>query len=864
MKKKVTGKPSVCLPSHISPTQYEVTLKPDLEAHTFSGEITISLSLTKPSKEITLHSKDLEILSATAAVGKEKIQADAISYNDKLETATFAFHKRIPTGRAKLHIVFRGILSDNMRGFYKSKYVIEGQERFIAATQFEATDARACIPCFDEPAQKAIFDVNLIVPVGKEAISNTLPVSVREHEAGYKIVSFAPTPKMSTYLLAFIVGDFEWIEKKTKKGVLVRIMTVPGKKHQATFALEVAVKGLEFYEKYFDIAYPLNTLDMVALPDFASAAMENWGAITYRETALLVDPDQTSLDSKRWVALVILHELAHQWFGNLVTMEWWTHLWLNEGFAAYMEHLALDEIYPEYDIWSQFVSGAPSHGLGSTLRPDSQLNTHPIEVDVHDPSEIGEIFDAISYSKGATVIRMLAEYLGKDDFRNGLRYYLKKHSYTNASTIHLWEAFEKVSGKPVKKMMAVWTGKSGYPLVSATRKGDGIELSQQRFFANPKSAKKAADTTLWSVPLSVITPRGEKSFGLMEKKKLTIPAGNTPWIKLNSREVALHRTQYDAQLLSDLLAALKEGRLSAVDRLGIIRDAFALAPSGHLSATTGLEIIAHCKDETEYIVWEEIVTGLSQTANITYGTSAYEPLRAFARSVLFEMVNRVGWEPKTNETPSDTMLRGLILGAASAFGDARVIAKVHKFFANRKKEPIRADLRGIVYGAVARDGGEKEYKVFLEMYRTEELHEEKERALNALASFKNKTLLSNALAFGFSDEVRPQNKIHDLWRLGLASTYGRDLTWRFVKKNWTKIMKFYGEGNHILAYIVLSLSRHTTMDMHKDIKTFFAKNKVPAATRAVQQALEYVETNALWKNRDLKNIEKWLSKHTAV
>ncbi len=858
MKTTKISRKSVRLGTDVVPTRYAITLKPDLEAHIFEGEETIDLVLAKSARQITLHSKNLDILSAVVTVGKDNMPAEKITYDEKSETATFVYPRMIEKGKAKLHLVFEGILSDDMRGFYKSKYVVDGQERFMATTQFEATDARKCIPCFDEPAHKAVFDVKLIVPTGKTAISNTLPTSIAEHEAGYKIVSFAPTPKMSTYLLAFIVGDFEWIEQKTKGGVLVRVMTVPGKKQQARFALEVATRGLEWYEQYFGIKYPLNTLDMIALPDFASAAMENWGAITYRETALLVDPENTSIDSKRWVALVVLHELAHQWFGNLVTMEWWTHLWLNEGFAAYMEHLSLDALYPEFDIWAQFVSGAPSHGLGSTLRPDSQQNTHPIEVEVHHPSEIGEIFDAISYSKGATVIRMLAEYLGPKHFRDGLRHYLKKHSYTNASTVDLWNAFEKISGKPVKKMMAVWTTTSGYPLLSVEETAKGLALSQERFFANPKSAVKSKDKTVWPIPLSLLSQKGSKNLGLVSKKKTIIEASNASWLKLNTHETSLFRTQYSNALLEKLATAIKEGKLSAVDRLGVIRDAFALAQSGHISATVPLSLLNAYENEDDYIVWSEILTGLGQISNILYGTDVYPAFRAYAKNIVSPAAARAGWEKRKGETPHETILRDLLLGSAASFGDEDVIQEAKTRFAARKTKPIAADMRAVVYTIVAREGGKEEYEAFLHMYRTEELHEEKERALSALASFKNQTLLGKALMFGLTDEVRLQNKIHDLWRIGLASLSGRETTWNFVKKNWKKIISLYGAGNHILTYLVLSLSRNTTMQMHADIKSFFKTNKVPSAARAIAQTLEYVEMNALWKKRDEKKIGEWL------
>src|SRR5258708_454610 len=381
-KKSLSQKGGVRLSGKIIPIEYDIELRPDLKNFTFEGRETITINILEKTASLTLHSKEIDIETVDAVLDKEKTFAK-ISYDDKKDTSTFVFPKFLPAGKNKITIVFKGILNDKMRGFYKSSYEIEGKTHHMATTQFEATDARRAFPCFDEPAHKAVFHVSLIVPKGKTAISNTLPVSVREHSAGFEIVKFSPTPKMSTYLLAFIVGDFEFIESKTKNGVLVRVFTTPGKIHQAGFALECTVKSLEFYENYFNIPYPLPLLHMIAIPDLPSLAMENWGAITFREIGLLVDEKKTSVSSKELIAEVIAHEIAHQWFGNLVTMEWWTHLWLNEGFASYVPYLVLDKLFPKWNIWERFNVET----LNIALRLDALKNTNPIEVEVHHPED---------------------------------------------------------------------------------------------------------------------------------------------------------------------------------------------------------------------------------------------------------------------------------------------------------------------------------------------------------------------------------------------------------------------------------------------------------------------------------------------
>ena len=858
MKKPTQKKPSVRLSKDIVPTHYTVLLHPDLEAHTFSGKVTISMNLAKPAKEITLHSVDLAIASGEVLVGKKMLTASKISYNEKRETATFHFLETIPKGKAVLSTAFTGVLKDNMRGFYKSRYVVDGEERIMATTQFEATDARRAIPCFDEPAQKAVFEVSLVTPLDKMAISNTLPVSIAEHSAGLKVVSFAPTPKMSTYLLAFIIGDFEHIEKKTKSGVLVRVLTIPGKTHQAKFALDCTVRCLEFYEDYFAVPYPLNTLDMIAIPDFSSLAMENWGAITFREIGLLVDEKETSTAYRQMVALVIAHELAHQWFGNLVTMEWWTHLWLNEGFATYIEHFAVAELYPEYDVWSQFVVATTGHGLGNALRLDALKNTHPIEVEVHHPNEIGEVFDIVSYDKGASVIRMLAEYLGPKHFRDGLRSYLKKHSYSNASTIHLWEAFEKVSKKPVRKMMNVWTGKSGYPLLSAELAKGVLTLSQKRYFSSPKSAAADTGSTVWPVPLAYTTDKGVVQAGLMTGKRLSLPAPKALWIKCNAHESAIYRTHYGPTLLGALAAAVASGKLSSVDRLGIVRDMLSLSESGQYETPTLLAFAELYVHETEYIVWVELVSGMRSLAQLLYGSPAYDSFRAYARGIFASAALRVGWEAVRGESDNEAMTRSLVLGAASYFGDTAVIKEAFARFEKRVAQPIAPDLRGVVYGTIAREGGEKEYALLLALYRSESLHEEKNRLLSALGQFKSKKLLQQTLAFTMTNEVRMQDR-NGAFASVLVNVYGRTLGWEFLKKNWDKIGKAYGDGNHLLSRLIGVLSRNTTREAAADIRTFFKTHSAPAAERTLEQTLEYIESNVRWLARDGKKIAAWLA-----
>jgi len=849
-------KADVRLSKDVVPKKYEINLKPDLEAFVFEGEEIIHLTLKKPTKSVTLHCAELEIKSVEAVVKGESVVAQKISYDEKAETATFAFAKSLPKSSLRLKLLFRGVLNDKMHGFYRSSYMHEGKQKHLATTQFEATDARRAFPCFDEPAIKAVFEVSLVIPTKSTAISNTIPSEILEHVGGYKTVRFAPTPLMSTYLLAFIVGDFEHVEKKSKDGVLVRVFTTPGKKHQAQFALDCAAKTISFFNTYFDIPYPMPVVDLIAIPDFAAGAMENWGAITYRESALLVDPEHSSTMNKQWVALVIAHELAHQWFGNLVTMEWWTHLWLNEGFASYIEYLAVDHIFPKWDIWTQFLDA----DFGRALSADALLHTHAIEVEVHHPAEISEVFDAVSYSKGASIIRMLADYLGENNFRDGLRHYLKKHSYANTVTEDLWRALSKVSGKPVEKMMANWTGKAGYPLVTLSQKSGAYELQQSRFFSSPISEKKAQDRVRWNIPISVVRGKGraQQPF-LLNERSVRFPKKNDSWIKLNLNESSFHRTAYDDVSLAALADAIRTKRLKTRDRLGLVRDVMAIAETGKSTTVNGLQFASHYAKETEYVVWAELSAGLGKIRSLIACEPFLKNFDAFALNVFANIRRSVSWNTNV-KSHAQALLKVLVLESLARYGDQKTISHAKTLFAHvtSKKNPIPADLRGVVYTTVARYGTQAEYEKLQKLYTAATLHEEKNRIGRALGSFSQPELLKKTLAFSLSKHVRPQDCVRMIASV-TANPRGRDLSWSFIKKNWKTFLKRYS-GSRELSYLLEPFSLATTEKWANDIGGFLKRNPAPGTDRTVRQILERIHSNAAWLTRDRKDIKTFLSK----
>jgi len=848
MTQKITKK-SIRLPSYISPIHYKLEIAPDLESGTFSGSETITIKSERETNSITLHSKDIDIETAKYINNKKEEFATRISYATDKETATFYFKNKIKKGNGKLSIIFSGIIKDNLRGLYKSKYMLNGEEKYLTTTQFEATDARRAFPCFDEPAHKAVFEISLIIPEHHDAISNTMPISIQEHSAGYKIISFSPSPIMSTYLLAFITGEFESIEGRTKDGVQVRVFTTKGKIHQSKFALDVAIKSLEFFEEYFDIKYPMPNMDLIAIPDFESGAMENWGAITFRETAILVDEEHSSLSNKQWVALVIAHELAHQWFGNLVTMHWWTDLWLNEGFASYIEYLAIDEIFPHWKIWNQFL--VSDHNVALEL--DSLNNSHPIEIEVHHPNEISEIFDKISYSKGASVIRMLSDYIGESDFKNGLRYYLKKHSYKNTKTIDLWDSFEKISGKPVRKMMNTWTKQKGYPLITIPSHNSNPWLTQEKFFSNRISRENNKDKNLWQIPVS----NNEKKIFLDKKKiKLFYKISD----KINNGENSFIRVHYNNDILNNIKKEITDNHMPVIDRLGIIRDIFALAEGGYIKTSEALEFCLCYKDETEYIVWSEITRGINEIDKLITNKNLEEKYQKYVLSLFSPIAEKIGFDKKQEETHNEIFLRSLAVSQAGFYNDKKIIKEAKTIFNNRNIKSIDSDVRSAVYSIVAKNGNAKDWQIFKTMYGESEIQEDKNRCVRALTQFKDEKIIKKTLDFIMSKDIRDQDAsqfLSMIWR----NKWAKDITWEFIKENWKIIIKKYGDGGHSLSRILTPISNYTTQKELKDIKKFFSKNVAPGSERTLAQAYEKAESNISWLKDDKKDIENWLNKN---
>ncbi|XP_011692376.1 PREDICTED: puromycin-sensitive aminopeptidase isoform X2 [Wasmannia auropunctata] len=858
-------KPFRRLPLCVRPYHYDISLTPHLTAFTFDGTENVHLNVDTPTDTIVLNSLEIKIKSATFHGNDGKtIAAKNIELSASQETAMLVFPEALPSGKSGyLNIEFVGEINDKMKGFYRSKYV--GQDGNCAVTYLCPTSARKFFPCWDEPSLKATFDIRLTIPSQTTLVGlSNMPVKSKVTNGNCETLTFERTPIMSTYLVAVVVGAFDYIEDMSSDGVLVRVYVPKGKKKQGQFALEVATKVLPYYKTYFGIAYPLPKIDLIAIADFSSGAMENWGLVTYRETCLLVDPQNTSAVRKQWIALIVAHELAHQWFGNLVTMEWWTHLWLNEGYASFVEFLCVAHLFPEYDIWTQFVTDTYIRAL----ELDALKNSHPIEVPVGHPSEIDEIFDDISYHKGASVIRMLHAYIGDDDFRKGMNLYLERHSYANAETEDLWTALEEASNKAVRKVMSSWTKRQGFPVVKVDYRQEGdnriLSLSQERFLADG-SVDSQADNA-WLIPISVSSSQDPSKTifdGILDAKTKEFVIQNVPegtWLKINPGTIGFYRTRYSQPALSLLLPAIKDHTLPPLDRLGLLDDLFAMVQAGYASTVEVLELMQAFMHEDNYTVWSTIVNILSKIGILISHLDFEDSLKAFGRNLFRDINARLGWDPKPNESHLNTLLRSLVLGRMAALNDQDTIEEAKRRFELHVNgtTPLAADLRSPVYRAVLSVGDVNTYMTILNLYKETDLQEEKERILRALGATKDEDLLRKVLDFAMSEEVRAQDTVFAIMSVGL-SYKGRLMAWNFFKEKWKTLLDRY-EGGFLLARLVkFTTENFVTEEQAKDVESFFESHPTPGTERTVQQCVESIRLNAAWLSREKDSIKKYLT-----
>ncbi|KAJ2519221.1 hypothetical protein H4217_002823 [Coemansia sp. RSA 1939] len=869
------------LPTNVTPTHYDLFLAPDLDSLTYSGRVSIKLRINEPTDKIVLHANELEVKDvhiASAALGLDApLKASAVALEKDDETLHLSFAQQIPSDtEATLTISFGSVLNDLMVGFYRSAYTdAQGGTKYMATTQFEPTDARRAFPCWDEPMQKATFDITLRVKEELVALSNMDVAKTESVGDGLKEVSFSTTPIMSTYLLAFVVGELEYIEAETSgkyngRPIPCRVYTTPGKSEKGRFALDVTVKVLEYYADVFGIAYPLPKLDQIAINDFEAGAMENWGLITYREVALLVDEANTSSRAKQQVAYVVSHELAHQWFGNLVTMEWWSELWLNEGFATWVGTLAVDHVFPEYHIWTQFLVDEFQRALAL----DALRSSHPIQVPVRRSSEISQIFDAISYSKGGSAIRMLSSYIGLDSFFKGIRAYLQKHKYANASTANLWSALSDASGADVTKFMALWTQTIGYPILTVTEAADGAKLHvRQNRYLSAGEATEEEDQTLWWVPLGIVTSetKSQNSSGVLTAREadFDVSVSAAKWYKLNKDTVGIYRVKYPASAVANLADAISAGQLDINDRIGIIADSASLASSGHSNTSDFLTLLRAYDKETEFVVWQEIVLRIDALQSVW--ASAPEEVKAnlqtLSRKLFSPLVARLGWESTSKSEDSlVSRLRALAIRGAGMSGDKTVVDEANRRFSaffGGDKSVFTTDTLRTAFAVAVRNGGRDEFEKVKSYYLdAENPVDQKLAALSCLGFTTDPALVDELLEFALSDKVRNQD-VHQA--IVAISTYGahRERLWKWYRDSYDQLVTRYRASMNYMGILVrLSIGEFIGDAKADEIAAYFSDKNTSKFQRVIDQSLEKIRSNTAWYEKDKDDVTEWFVQNT--
>ena len=864
----VSGSPAQRLPDNAIPDSYDLKFEPDLAAATFSGEETIHVRLQKAATSVVLNSAEIEIKEASIASGDFK-QAAFFKTDDKSETATITVPGMVPAGPAEIHIRFTGILNDKLRGFYLSQTA----RRRYAVTQFEATDARRAFPCFDEPAYKAVFRISLIVDKGDTAISNGKIVTDNPGPAsGKHTIQFSDSPKMSTYLVAMMVGDFACLEGAAD-GIPIRVCAVPEKKDLLSFALLSAENNLKFYDSYYATKYPFHKLDVIAFPDFAAGAMENAAAITYRETLLTIDDKNASVDSHQAVVGVLAHEMAHMWFGDLVTMKWWNDIWLNEGFATWMASKPSESWKPEWHA----ETGEIQQTVGA-LGNDSITSVRPIRSKAETPAEIQALFDGIAYAKTASVLRMVEAYVGPEVFRNGVNAYLEKHAYSNTSAEDFWNQMAATSEKPVDQIMSGFTQQPGAPLITVksscstkvVRKSmfgkkeahsTEVTLSQQRYFGDA-SKLDAGSQEIWQIPVH-LRPAGAKdgTYVLLAGRQQTFDLpGCSPWVYANAGGRGYYYSEYDAATLGKMSAEL-ETSFSPEERVHFLADAWGMVRVGHLNVADYLGMLEKVQGErTRAVVGE--MTGHFAGLHDYFVASADRPaLEKWIRDFLHPMANELGETPAAGESDDRRALRSDIFGILTTYGrDPQLIAKARALVEQYMRDPgsVDAGLAGNALNVAALMGDADLYERYLQRLKTAKTPEEYYNYFYALGSFPSAELAKRTYDFALSSEVKNQDLGVLFGPLGNPDTQAA--AWELFKSHYDAIMSKAGEA--MGSGFAGAAGAFCDEKLRDDSQDFFASKNLPGVERVLQNAKDAVNLCIQIRSLQQANLAAFLRKNS--
>lgn len=803
---------------HFHPEHYQLSIDIDRPGRRFDGTVTIRGEVQPNTNKIALHAKDLHVTS----VSFDGKQAEFMAGEDD---ALILSHPDISPGEHVVVIGYSGQITDGMHGMYPCYYVHDGIKKELIATQFESHHAREVLPCIDEPEAKATFEVTLTTETDVTVLGN-MPVNQQIEQSDRLVTKFKTTPRMSTYLLAWVYGEMHNKSAKTSSGVEVNVWATPAQRPESLdFALKHAVETIDFFDEYFGVPYPLPKSDHVALPDFASGAMENWGLITYREVALLADPATTTVASKQYIATVISHELSHQWFGNLVTMKWWNNLWLNESFATLMEYIAVDAIHPEWNAWLDFAT----HESILALRRDAIAGVQPVQVDVDHPDEISSLFDgAIVYAKGARLMRMCQAYIGHTAFQKGLQNYFREYAYGNTEAEDLWHHLSKASGQDITELMNTWISQSGYPVVHVTAKG----LSQEQFFIGPHQES----SQVWPIPLNANTR--EDMPALLETHQLKMPV--TEDIRFNVGDTAHFLTHYPGSHLSTIL---NKHDLSEIERLQLLHEQTLLARGGVIPSADLIDLLLSYRHETANSVWEIMSLTIGELKKfVETNQLAEQQLRRLAGQLADNQFQRLGWESNSGESEDDTKLRSTILGLMAYSEDRAVLENIDQLFA-KGVESIDPEIRSLVISSVVgRTEDKKVIERLMHTYSSSQSADLRDDLSVGLTSAKDSGHINYLLSqYTNTDSIRTQD-IARWFAYMIRNRYAREATWQWVQDNWQWIVDtFQGDKSFddFARYAATGLSTKEQLDSYRQF--FTPKRSYPALRRVIDLGVLEIE-----------------------
>lgn len=848
------------LPKDVVPLHYALHLDPDLDQFVYTGTVAIDVEFAAAATDVTLNGNYLTINSAAL----DTLEAESIVEDKEKQTFTFKFGKTMEAGsKHTLKVSFSGELNDQMCGFYRSIYKNKsGNESVIACTQMEATDCRRAFPCFDEPALKATFDISITTSEKFLVLSNSSVKTTKSDGSGKTTTTFNTTPKMSTYLVAFVVAELSYVES-TLFRLPVRVYAPPGLENGCQYAADVAAKTLAFFEKEFNLQYPLPKLDMVALPDFSSNAMENWGLITFRLTAVNFTEGEDSLDSKIFVTYVVQHELAHQWFGNLVTMEWWEGLWLNEGFATWMGWYACNALYPEWKVWEKYLMGS----YHACLTMDALETTHPVEVPIARAQDVDEIFDAISYSKGCSVIRMVSTLLGEETFLKGISHYLHKHQYGNTITTDLWEALTEVSGVKMGDFMSPWTKDPGYPLltVAETSKRDEISVSQRRFFgAVPQDSVQVYPVSLEIRNIDGTIDRSQ----VLKELKGTAKVQDTSFVKLNADQTGIFRVKYSDSLLERLTLEGAKGEgslLSTSDRIGLLGDLEALK-GFEVSVGQVLTVARKWSADPSPIVLTKILDILGGVAHVLHFQSetVQQDFRLFRASFVEPLIEKYGYLTTNTEDPLLGKLKTTLFDSALAVESPKYVQIALDLY-SAHKFAVPADLRPYIFRAVAKFGTSENWEELKAHYFEGNHPESGTAALQALGFTRDLNHTKQLLTMVLDTTIRKQDARHALMGTFSSSTASAELTWNWYTSNWETIVSKFPVSGRILGNLVsISVTEINTKEHITEVGRFYADKQLSGMERIYANAYDILAGDVAVIESTVKQVAEFLSSNKAI